>query len=65
MYGNPFHPGSFIPIRKDEYKSRLTSEITRGAQNGYHQRLDTSKSNTYITSLKMCIHILAPTVYIT
>jgi len=29
-------------ITKDEYKSRLTSAITRGAQSGYHQRLDTS-----------------------
>jgi len=34
-----------IPITKDEYKSRLTSAITRGAQSGYHQRLDTSVHN--------------------
>jgi len=27
---------------KDEYKSHLTSAMTRGAQSGYHQRLDTS-----------------------
>jgi hypothetical protein len=26
---------------KDEYKSHLTSAITRGAQSVYHQRLDT------------------------
>jgi len=32
----------FIPITKDEYNSRLTSANTRGAQSGYHQRLDTS-----------------------
>ena len=36
----------FMPITKDEYKSRLTSAITRGAQSGYHQCLDTSKSKT-------------------
>jgi hypothetical protein len=30
------------PITKDEYKSRLTSAIARGAQSGYRQRLDTS-----------------------
>ena len=34
-----------IPITKDEYKSRLTSAITRGAQSGYNQRLDTSVHN--------------------
>ena len=34
-----------ILITKDEYKSRLTSAITRGAQSGYHQRLDTSVYN--------------------
>ena len=34
-----------IPITKDEYKSRLTSAITIGAQSGYHQRLDTSLHN--------------------
>ena len=33
-------------MTKDEYKSRLTTAITEGAQNGYHKRLDTSKSNT-------------------
>jgi len=33
-------------MKKDEYKSRLTSAIARGAQSGYRQRLDTSKSNT-------------------
>ena len=32
----------YILITKDEYKPRLTSAITRGAQSGYHQRLDTS-----------------------
>jgi len=32
----------FIPITKNEYKSRLTSAVARGAQSGYRQRLDTS-----------------------
>jgi hypothetical protein len=32
----------YIPITTDKYKSRLSSAITRGAQSGYHQRLDTS-----------------------
>ena len=32
----------FIPVTKDEYKSRLTSAVTRSGQRGYHQRLDTS-----------------------
>ena len=34
-----------IPITKDDYESHLTSAITRGAQSGYHQRLDTSVHN--------------------
>ena len=60
---------------KDEYKSCLTSAITRGAQSGYHQRLDTSDyseilleqcslTKLSITSLKMCIHFLAHPFYI-
>jgi hypothetical protein len=32
----------YTPITKDEYKSRLTSAIIRGAQSGYHQRPDSS-----------------------
>jgi hypothetical protein len=32
----------YIPITIDEIKSRLTFAITRGAQIGYHQRLDIS-----------------------
>ena len=31
-----------IPTTKDAYKLCLTSAITRGAQSGYHQHLDTS-----------------------
>jgi hypothetical protein len=29
----------YIPITKDEYKSRLTSAITRSAQSGYGELL--------------------------
>jgi hypothetical protein len=32
----------YIPITRDEYKSRVTSVITRGAHISYHQCLDTS-----------------------
>jgi hypothetical protein len=31
----------FISITKYEYKPRLTSAVTRAAQSGHHQRLDT------------------------
>jgi hypothetical protein len=38
-YANPGPNTQYIPITKDEFKSRLTAAITRGAQSGYGELL--------------------------
>jgi len=43
-----------MPITKDEYKSRLTYAIARGAHSGYHQRLDTSDYGEYHFKMVLC-----------
>jgi hypothetical protein len=58
---------NIYPITKDEYKSRLTSAITRGAQSGYqlitgNYCLSNVDQSVHV-SLKICIHFLAPPVF--
>ena len=55
----------FIPITKDEYKSRLSFTITRGAQSGYRQRLDTSDYGELLLEhlLKFVYIFFGPPVY--
>jgi hypothetical protein len=55
-------------LHADEYKSRLTSAITRVAQSGYHLItanccLSNVDQSVHV-SLKMCIIFLAPPVFV-